>query len=402
VRSRPELGPPEPDEERPAADGDASMGRRFAALPWGRLRDQSIVAFVALILVGVLIWLIGHIIGIFALVAIAIVIALMLEPLLTLGERHMPRLLAAAGVYVVFLGVLAGLGFFLVPQFIHQGSQLVTRVPVYVAQADAFASREGRLVGLHVPPGAVSTMLGGLVQGSSTSTEKLGITLLTVAGQIAEVMGEVVLVLVLAFYLMIDGRRIRNAFARLFPARQRPKVRFVEETIGLVLGAYVRSQVVMAALMAASAGVGCLLLGVQYPAVIGFLAFFAELVPLVGPFLAAIPAMIIAVFQSFGLMVEVTFFFVLMQMAENNFIRPRITGPMVGLHPIEALLALVVGGVAAGFWGALFAVPAVGIAVVFGTVLNKAWRGQQLEFQRRGISVRVRSHEETAERERGP
>ena len=121
----------------------------------------------------------------------------------------------------------------------------------------------------------------------------------------------------------------------------------------------------------------------------GVLAFLAELVPLVGPFLAAIPAMVIAVFQSFGLMVEVTFFFVIMQMVENNVIRPRITGPMVGLHPIEALLALVIGGTVAGFWGALFAVPAVGIAVVLLTVLYKAWRGEPLEFKRRGMEVRL-------------
>jgi hypothetical protein len=151
----------------------------------------------------------------------------------------------------------------------------------------------------------------------------------------------------------------------------------------------------MAGLMAISAGVGCALLGVKYPVVIGAIAFLAELVPLVGPFLAAIPAMLIAIFQSFGLMVEVTFFFVIMQMFENNIIRPRITGPMVGLHPVEALLALVVGGVAAGLWGALFAVPAVGIAVVLLTVIFKAWRGEPIEFERRGMRVKMRR---TAER----
>jgi hypothetical protein len=69
---------------------------------------------------------------------------------------------------------------------------------------------------------------------------------------------------------------------------------------------------------------------------------------------------------------------------------------MVGLHPVEALLALVVGGVAAGLWGALFAVPAVGIAVVLLTVIFKAWRGEPIEFERRGMRVKMRRTSERA------
>jgi predicted PurR-regulated permease PerM len=359
---------------------------------WSRLRDQSIVAFVALAFCAVGIWLIGHVIGIVALVAIAVVLALVLEPLMLRAERYMPRPLAAAAVYVVVLGGLALAGFLLAPSLSHQAAALATQIPAYLAQADRFVGAQAPRLGLHLPPGTVSTTLTRLVEdGGATGggSSNLALAVIDLASRIGGVMADIVLVLVLAFYFMVDGRRIRAGVARLFPSRQQPKVRFVEETITMVLGAYVRSQIIMAALMAISAGLGCWALGVKYPAVIGVLAFVAELVPLIGPFLAAIPAMLIAIFQSFGLMVEVTFFFVIMQMAENNFIRPRITGPMVGLHPIEALLALVVGATVAGFWGALFAVPAVGIAVVLLTVAHKAWRGEPMEFQRRGMKVRL-------------
>jgi predicted PurR-regulated permease PerM len=358
---------------------------------WDRLRDQSIVALVAVVLAAVAIWLIGHIIGIAALVAIAVVCALALEPLMVRAERYMPRLLAAAAVYIVVLGSLGVLGFFFIPPLFHQAVSLAAQVPGYVAAADVYATEQAARVGVRLPPGTVSGMLSR-IQDSITnggSSTNLALAVIGLAEHVGEAMADIVLVLVLAFYFMVDGRRMRAGVASLFPTQQRPKVRFVEETISSVLGAYVRSQLIMAALMAISAGIGCWLLGVPYPAVIGTLAFLAELVPLVGPFLAAIPAMVIAVFHSFGLMVEVTFFFVIMQMAENNVIRPRITGPMVGLHPIEALLALVVGAATAGFWGALFAVPAVGIAVVFLTVIFKAWRGEPLEFQRRGMRVRL-------------
>lgn len=356
---------------------------------WARLRDQSVVALAALVLAAVFIWLVGHVINIVALVAIAFVLALMLEPLMVWLCRRLPRLLAAALVYVVFLGSSFGIGFGLWPAVKNQFTALAGEIPRYLAQADAYVASQAPRLGLHLgTKTAVSDALtkGGLPTGG---TAGLATQALSVFSQVAEAMAGIVFILVLAFYFMVDGSRMRAGMARLFPRQHQAKIRFVEDTVTQVLGSYVRSQVIMAALMGFSAGVGCWILGVRYPAICGVATFFAELIPLIGPFLAAIPAMLIAIFQSFGLMVEVTFFFVFMQMAENAIIRPRITGPMVGLHPVEALLALVVGAQTAGFWGALFAVPAVGIAVVLISVTWKAWRGEPLVHDRRGMKLEL-------------
>lgn len=355
---------------------------------WARLRDQSVVALTALVLAAVFIWLVGHVINTVALVAIAVVLALMLEPLMVWLSRRMPRLLAAGLVYVVFLGSCIGIGFGLWPSVRSQFMQLAGALPRYLTQADAYVGAHAPSVGLHLGTHPITDTLtkGGLPSGGSGS---LALEAAGFFGQVAEGMASIVFVLVLAFYFMVDGNRMRAGFARFFPRVHQAKIRFVEDTVSQVLGSYVRSQLIMAALMAISAGIGCAILGVRYPAIVALLTFFAELVPLVGPFLAAIPAMLIAIFQSFGLMVEVTFFFVIMQMAENAVIRPRITGPMVGLHPVEALLALVVGAQTAGFWGALFAVPAVGIAVVLVNVAWKAWRGEPLVHDRRGMKLEV-------------
>jgi predicted PurR-regulated permease PerM len=356
---------------------------------WARLRDQSVVALTALVLAALFIWLIGHVINIVALVAIAIVLALVLEPLMVWLSQRIPRLAAAALVYVVFLGACFGIGFGLWPTVKAQFMQLAGAVPRYLAQADAYVANQAPHVGLHL--GTLHPVTDAVTKGGlpAAGTGNIALEAVTFFSQIATVMAEIVFILVLAFYFMVDGSRMRAGFARVFQREHQAKIRFVEDTVGQVLGAYVRSQLIMAALMAVSAGLGCWILGVRYPAICGIATFFAELIPLVGPFLAAIPAMLIAIFQSFGLMVEVTFFFVIMQMAENAIIRPRITGPMVGLHPVEALLALVVGAQTAGFWGALFAVPAVGIAVVLISVASKAWRGEPLVHDRRGMKLEL-------------
>jgi predicted PurR-regulated permease PerM len=354
---------------------------------WARLRDQSVVALTAVALTAVFIWLIGHVIGTIALIAIAVVLALVLEPLMVMLGRRMPRLVAAALVYVVFLGGVGVIGFLLWPAVKAQVTGLAAALPNYLTVADGYVaahSPQGLHLGAHPVTDALTK--GGVPNGGAGN---LALQAATFFSQVAEGMAEIVFILVLAFYFMVDGNRMRAGIARLFPREHQAKIRFVEDTVSQVLGSYVRSQLIMAALMGFSAGLGCWLLGVRYPAIIAVLAFLAELVPLVGPFLAAIPAMLIAIFQSFGLMVEVTFFFVFMQMAENAIIRPRITGPMVGLHPVEALLALVVGAQTAGFWGALFAVPAVGIAVVLINVAWKAWRGEPLVHDRRGMKLEV-------------
>lgn len=356
---------------------------------WARLRDQSVVALTALVLAALFVWLIGHVINIVALVAIAVVLALVLEPLMAWLGQRMPRLASAALVYVVFLGTCFLIGFGLWPTVKYQFMQLAGAIPRYLAQADAYVSSQAPHIGLHL--GSAHPVTDAVTKGGlpASGTGNIALEAVGVFSQIAEVMAGIVFILVLAFYFMVDGSRMRAGFARVFPREHQAKIRFVEDAVGQVLGAYVRSQLIMAALMAVSAGLGCWILGVRYPAICGLATFFAELIPLVGPFLAAIPAMLIAIFQSFGLMVEVTFFFVIMQMAENAIIRPRITGPMVGLHPVEALLALVVGAQTAGFWGALFAVPAVGIAVVLISVAWKAWRGEPLVHDRRGMKFEL-------------
>src|SRR5437588_6960755 len=131
---------------------------------WARLRDQSVVALTGLVLVGIFIWLVGHIINIVALVAIAVVLALMLEPLMVALGRRMPRLLAAALVYVVFLGSLGGIGFGLWPAVKTQFMALAQALPRYLTQADSYIAAQGPNLGLHLGAHPVSDALskGGL------------------------------------------------------------------------------------------------------------------------------------------------------------------------------------------------------------------------------------------------
>src|SRR5437588_8683996 len=151
---------------------------------WARLRDQSVVALTALVLAGLFVWLIGHVINTVALVAIATVLALVLEPLMVALSRRMPRLLAAALVYVVFLGSCFGIGFGLWPTVKAQFTQLSGAFPRYLAQADGYVAAHAPQVGLRLGSHAVTDTVtkGGLPSGGSGN---LALTAIGVFSQIA-------------------------------------------------------------------------------------------------------------------------------------------------------------------------------------------------------------------------
>jgi predicted PurR-regulated permease PerM len=130
-------------------------------------------------------------------------------------------------------------------------------------------------------------------------------------------------------------------------------------------------------------------LGVPYPALIGLFAFFFELIPMVGPVLGSLPAILIAAFQPFPLVLWVALFFVVMQLAENNLLAPRISGHSVGLHPVAAVLALLIGAEIAGIWGALFAVPMAAVGSVLLSAIWKSARGQPVVVRRGTMTFKL-------------
>jgi predicted PurR-regulated permease PerM len=120
-----------------------------------------------------------------------------------------------------------------------------------------------------------------------------------------------------------------------------------------------------------AAGIGMGLLGLPYAVVLGVLAGLFELVPMFGPILSVIPAVIVALFMPFPTVVWVLLFFLAVQQIENNILVPRISGHAVGLHPLGAMFALLAGFQMAGLLGGLFTVPLAGVLWV---LLSAAYR----------------------------
>ncbi len=354
---------------------------------WARLRDQCLVG-VATVFFLYALWRVVHLfLHAVVLVLLAIVIAAALEPVLSRLERFMPRMVAAIATYL-FAAALVGLGvYLLLGPLVGQANGLGGRIPMYFDHLSNSANEVAAQYGIILP--APSEERASLLTGIQGQLKQIVVQAIGYLALVAAFLADLALVLLLAFWFMVDGRRIRLAIARLMPAKHRERVQFVEETLSTVLGGYIRGQLTMAAIIGATVGVGCYFLGVQYPIVIGLLAFFFELVPMAGPVLAALPAILISAFQPFPLVLYVLGFFVLVQFLESNVLGPRITGGAVGLHPVAAILGLVAGFEVAGVVGALFALPALSAASILASASLKAWRGEPVVVKRKGMTFKM-------------
>ena len=290
----------------------------------------------------------------------AIVIAFVLAPLATRLEGILRSRVAAVIVsFLLALIVLVGAIALLAAPLVSESARLADQIPVYVKRLQS--GEAVTILGVQVPDelrARIGSAVGDL--GGQFAVQAVAVVVTIVSGVV-----DLFLVLVIGLYLLLDQRRIRIFALRALPRRYREPVESAEAEVARVFGAYVRGQLILALLVGVASTIALLVLGVPYALFLGVFAGVVELVPILGPVLGAIPAVLVALFQPFPLVLWVVLAFIVIQQAEANLLVPRISGHAVGLHPLAAMLSLLVGLEVGGIVGALFAVPLAGVIWVF-------------------------------------
>ncbi len=335
-------------------------------IPWVRWAALLLTVFLAYQLLVIAGSLFMRLLPIFLLVIFAALLAFMLAPLVRgLVSLGFDRTVAALTVYLGILALVAGLITMISGPASRQLASLVQQYPSYLSQIQ---DSMGGLDRWAVDHGLPAPHLGDLFSTGAISAIQTRTLLTGTVGFITTVAGSLlnmVLVFVIGFYLLRDGDKIRSRMRNLLPARARAKYDFATDALAFVVGGYVRAQVTMALIIGSLAGLGTWLLGVHYPAVIGVTVGLLELIPIAGALLGSLLAIAIAMFQSFNLALLVIGYFLIIHFLEAYVLGPRITGVRVDLHPLIALLSMLVGVELAGLIGALFAVPLAGLINVF-------------------------------------
>jgi predicted PurR-regulated permease PerM len=350
---------------------------------WQRLRDILIVV----ICIGIIVWAAFSVMSIFVhaivLLLLAMAVAFLVTPLVNILHRYIPRLFASLIVYLLVVSVLIAICYALVFSLIQQVDYFSTHLPQYVQNLPAtYTVTLDWLEKQGIPISSINKAISTIEDQANALALNLATNLVSIVQIITDVIVNILLVAVLSFYLTLDGKRIRNALVNLAPKESMPHVKLFEDALNRVVGNYIRGQLTLAAIIGVLAGVGCYFLGLyNFALIIAVLAFIFETIPMVGPTLASIPAILISLLlpDPFPRTYAILIYFIIIQLFEANVLGPRIVGHAVGLHPVASILALIVGVQLFGPFGALLATPILAAVWVVVTSFYRSFRGESAD-----------------------
>lgn len=328
-------------------------------------RNRDFRAFVFLgVLAVITVWLAYEIRGILGPFIIAAILALILNPAVNAAERRkVPRALSVLVLYAVIAATLVALGFWLNPIVRQEFSALVAQGPAIAGYLQDLANKHHIVSVLGVPIDIQKTY--------TTAAQNLPGVL---AGQLSSVVQNVFMlfnwlfqlfiVLLVGFFLVKDAHSIRRFFESLVPHGYRTDAQDLSREIYGMLGAYMRGQLAICALVGLVTGVAMWIVGVPYSLALGIVAGVTAFIPFIGPFLGAIPGVAVSAFvlHSTGKVVLVLVIYFLISNIIYNFVSPKVFGNAVHLSPMLVIIAFVVGGYLGGILGLFVAVPVAATA----------------------------------------
>lgn len=336
---------------------DAPNAARIPARP--RLRPGPIAtALAAVLLLGALWMWSGMLLMAFGAVLIAIA--------LRAGGRYLDRvtglgvkpgvLVTALAAILVMAGVIALAG----PSVAAQFRELVGSLPDAWDQIAAWMSDS-----------AVGRFAERLVEsrngGGASATSSLPSVVDYLKGTLGAVFGglaNLVLVVTVAIFLALDTPMYRHGALRLVPFSYRRRASDIADELGDSLASWMGGQAVDMLGVGVVIGLGLWLLDVPLALVLGLIAGLTNVVPIVGPFLSGVPAVLFALTQGFDLAIYVALLFLVVQQIEGNVLMPMIQGFVTHLPPALTVLAIVAFGSLFGFAGVLLATPLLLVAMV--------------------------------------
>lgn len=277
-----------------------------------------------------------------------------LNPLVRKLERLVPRWLAILVLYLVVLAVLIlGIGG-IIPPLIDQTSNLITNLPGFFLRFKVLGIDE-RLVASQISQFASipTNIIRFLVDLFSNLVAILGFAIIT-------------------FYLLLERKNIDNYLAALFGKEKEKEIERVIDKIEIHLGGWIRGELVLMTFVGILSYVGYTVIGLNFALPLAIIAFLLEIVPNIGPTLAAFPAILIGLTVSPVQALAVAGWAFLIQQLENSVLVPRVMKQAANVNPLISILALAVGLKLAGVGGAVLAIPAFIVLRVVVTEVLKA------------------------------
>lgn len=306
------------------------------------------------------------------LLAVSILFTIFLTPMVDLVERriHVRRALAVGGVFVVGLAIVIGIGYLFTSPIYNSSNDFTRDLPRVIRDAERGRGEVGKVLKNLGVQGWARDNLPGIRRSLGQSDGPLaraGIAL--VSGFVAAVT-----VMILVFLMLLQAPRISTWVFALFPKQRSEHIRAIGSDAARAVSGYVIGNLLISAAAGTSAYIALRILGVPFAFVLALWVAFADLLPLIGATLGAIPPIFVGLLDSSETALILLIFFIIYQLFENHVLQTTVMSKTVKLNPLGVLLAVIVGVELAGLLGALLAIPVAGAIQV---VLRDIWPQQQ-------------------------
>jgi len=270
---------------------------------------------------------------------VALIIVSALSPVVDwLQNKKVPRILSTFLIFIIGLGLVVLLGYFIAPPLIREISELAISLPAYLSQLP-----------FQIKADYIQNIL-----------EKVPGFLITVPSKISSI----IVILIIAFYLLAQKHGIKKILKAFTPAKHQDYVLDLSDRIQKKISFWFLGQLTSCLFVGILTFIGLFLLKMPYALLLAIIVGISEIVPF-GPIIGFIPAAILGFAQSSLTGILVGILYLVIHQIENHIIVPQIMRKAVGLNPVAVILALLIGAKLAGILGLLIAIPATAALSVF-------------------------------------
>jgi len=321
---------------------------------------KVILKVILAVLLLAFLWVVRDVVFILLL---SLILASAMEPMVDyFNEKKIPRAVSVLVTYLLFFGLVGLIIFLATPPLTSQFTVLKDNLPQYLS------SMQERLSAL----GFGNVDFTDFITRAFTNPGE-GKTVLSQTFGVFNSLLSFISVLVISFYLVAEEKGMKKFVATLLPAHHQEFTLGIIEKIQKKMGLWVLGQLILSISIFLLTWLGLSILGIKYAFILAIFAGLLEVIPYIGPFLSAIPAMFVAFIQNPPLLLAVVLLYLIIQKTEGYVLVPKVMEKTVGTSPLAVLLAVLIGFKLAGVVGLLIAVPLVSAITV---VVNEFWAGK--------------------------
>lgn len=307
-------------------------------------------------------------------IIIAAAFAPLVQSLKKLLPKRTPRVLTVTVAYLIGLstaGLIIGL---LSLPLIDQSTKLAEQAPALIQRIpEALPYLEGvaRDLGFDVETNSLVLRFSEQLQAfSQVVFGGIASGLLAVFSAV----GQIAVAVIISVYMLASASQLKERLLEAVPERYRDDAEQLGGRLTGIVSGFIRGQLILSVSIGAPVGILLWVIGVPFSALLGLIAGLAELIPVVGSYLGAIPAILVTlIFLGPYWALIVLAIFVGVNLLSSNILYPRLVGGLLGLHPLVVIFALIAGYQLIGFWGALFGAPAASVMWAIWQQAHASW-----------------------------